>query len=147
MSYVKYIFSVVCGAVLSYFRLYGIAFTVVAIAVLFDIITGVLASVMDGTGLSSERAYKGVIKKAVLFLALGFGTFLDAFLPYAAQAVNLDTPKSMLFSSVICVYITVTECISVIENIYRCNNRALPEWIVKLLRTARDDIDRGGDSQ
>ena len=111
---------------------------------LFDIATGILASIMDGSGLSSQKAYKGVIKKVVLFLALAFGTFLDVFIPYAASSVGLSVPKNLLFSSVICVYIAVTESISIVENIYRCNNQALPGWIAKFLKNAKDEINNGG---
>ena len=147
MNNIKYLLSVAGGAVLAYFKLYGLAYTIVGAAVLLDIVTGVLASVMDGSGLSSQKAYKGVIKKVVLFVALAFGTFLDVFIPYAASSVSMNIPKNLLFSSVICVYIAVTESISVIENIYRCNNAALPSWIIKFLKSAKDDIDSGGGDE
>ena len=144
MSNIKYLLSIAGGAVLAYFKLYGLAYTIVGAVVLFDIATGILASIMDGSGLSSQQAYKGVIKKVVLFLALAFGTFLDVFIPYAASSVGLSVPKNLLFSSVICVYIAVTESISIVENIYRCNNQALPGWIAKFLKNAKDEINNGG---
>ena len=122
MSNIKYLLSIAGGAILTYFKLYGLAYIIVGAVVLFDIVTGILASLMDGSGLSSQKAYKGVIKKVVLFVALAFGTFLD-------------------------VYIAVTESISIIENIYRCNNQALPAWIAKFLKTAKDDIDKGGGEE
>lgn len=144
MNNVKYLLSIAGGVILTYFKLYGLAYIIVGAVVLFDIVTGILASLMDGSGLSSQKAYKGVIKKVVLFVALAFGTFLDVFIPYAASSVNFSIPKNLLFSSVICVYIAVTESISIIENIYRCNNQALPAWIAKFMKTAKDDIDKGG---
>lgn len=145
MNQLKYLLSIGGGAVLTYFKLYGLAFTIVAVVVLFDIVSGVLASLIDGTGLSSQKAYKGLVKKAVLFLALGFGTFIDVFIPYAAGTVNMSLPKNLIFSTVICVYIAVTESISIVENIYRCNNNALPLWIAKYFKTAKDSIDNNGN--
>lgn len=147
MNNIKYLLSIAGGAVLTYFKLYGPAYIIVGAAVLFDIVTGILASIMDGAGLSSQKAYKGVIKKIVLFVALAFGTFLDVFIPYAAASVNMSIPKNLLFSSVICVYIAVTESISIIENIYRCNNQALPAWIAKFLKAAKDDLDSGENAK
>lgn len=147
MNNIKYLLSIAGGAVLTYFKLYGPAYIIVGAAVLFDIVTGILASIMDGAGLSSQKAYKGVIKKIVLFVALAFGTFLDVFMPYAAASVNMSIPKNLLFSSVICVYIAVTESISIIENIYRCNNQALPAWIAKFLKAAKDDLDSGENAK
>ncbi len=140
MTRFKYYISAIGGVVAAYFKMYGLAFTLVGVAVLFDIVTGVLASILNGGGLTSAKAYRGVIKKLVLFIALGFGTFLDVFIPYAAQAANFTIPKNLLFSTVICVYITVTESISIIENIYRCNGAALPKWLLKMLKTAQNEM-------
>ncbi len=144
---VKYYLSIVIGAVMTYFKMYGLAFALVGVAVLFDVVTGVMASLIDGTGLSSGKAYKGLIKKLMLFVALGFGTFLDVLIPYAADTVNISFPHNLLFSTVICVYIAITECISIIENIYRCNNSVLPSWVLKALKKAKEDMDnKGGDN-
>ena len=145
MNSVKYIISVVAGALLAYFKLYGLAFGLVAAVVILDLITGVIAAVVTGEGLSSQKAFKGVLKKATLFLALIFGTFLDLFVPYAVKHVNISLPEGLLFSSVICVYIVVTECISIIENIFRCHDGALPKWLEKLFAGAKDKLDKGGD--
>lgn len=144
----KYIISAVTGAVLAYLKMYYAAYIFIAAVVLLDIVTGIAASVIDGSGLSSVKAFKGVIKKLILFVTLGFGTFLDVFIPYAASVINIRIPESLLFSTVICVYITVTESISVAENIYRCDNRALPDWLLRVLKKAKEDIDsKGGESK
>lgn len=144
MNYMKYIMSAVGGVVLAYFRLYGFAFAIVGASVLFDMMTGVIAAIATGEGLSSKKAFKGVMKKLMLLIALGFGTFLDVLLPYAANTVSIPVPKNLLFSTVICVYIALTESISIIENIYKCNSLALPGWISKLLESAKKDMDEKG---
>lgn len=144
----KYVFSTIAGAILAYLKLYYIAYIFIAVVILLDVITGIAASVIDGSGLSSKKAFRGVVKKFVLFVTLGFGTFLDVFIPYAAGTVNISFPEGLLFSSIICVYITVTESISVIENIYRCNDSILPSWILSILKKAKEDIDlKGGDKK
>ena len=140
MNSVKYILSVIGGTILAYFKLYGFAFAIVGIAVMLDLVTGILAALIDGEGLSSKKAYKGVLKKLSLFVALLFGTFLDMFVPYATNAVNIDLHVGLLFSTIISVYIVVTECISIIENIYKCNSNALPEWLKKLFSNAKNDL-------
>lgn len=147
MNNFKYLLSAAGGAVLAYFRLYGLAYTVVGVAVLFDIVTGILASLVDGSGLSSRKAYRGVLKKSGLLMTLGFGTFLDVFIPFAAKSVSLTVPENLLFSSVICVYITVTECISIIENIYRINGRILPEWLMRFFKTAKEELDSKNEGE
>lgn len=131
------------GTLAGYFKLYLPLIAVVFTAVMFDIITGVAASVYTGEGLSSKRARKGAIKKAVLFLALGFGTFLDFLLPMAASKIGLELKPGILFSSVVAFYIAFCECVSVCENIYRANPDALPTFLKKLLADAKDKIDKG----
>ncbi len=140
MEKVKYLFSIIAGAILSYLGAYIVLYALVFCAVLFDLITGLAAAVISGTGLSSKKARRGVIKKLVLFVALGFGTFLDVFIPFAAQNIGLDFGGGLIFSTVICVYIVVTECISICENILICNESALPEWLKKMLEKAKGDI-------
>lgn len=146
MNNIKYFFSIAGGAILAYLKMYGVAFSLVAVAVFFDVVTGVLASVANGSGLSSGKAYKGLIKKLILFVALGFGTFLDVLIPYACKTVNFNIPSNLLFSTVICVYITVTESISIIENIYKASGSALPKWILKMLKSAKSDMDKEGEN-
>lgn len=143
----KYLISAVAGAILAYFKLYHIAYIFIVVVALLDIVTGIAASIVDGTGLSSQKAFKGVVKKLILFVTLGFGTFLDVFIPYAAGVVNVNMPESLLFSTIVCVYITITECISIVENIYRCDNAILPTWILKILKKAKSEIDAKGDDE
>ena len=143
MEKLKYLFSVIAGALLAYMGAYIVLYGLVFCAILFDLITGCMAAVISGKGLSSSKAARGVLKKLVLLIALGFGTFLDVFIPFAAKTVNFDFNGSLIFSTVICVYIVVTECISICENILICNKSALPSWLLKLLNKAQSDIDTG----
>ena len=89
MNYVKYIVSLLLGALLSYFRLYGFAFTLVGAAVIMDLVTGVLAAVISGGGLSSGKALRGVLKKLSLFAALLFGSLFSALYALAGGLVSL----------------------------------------------------------
>ena len=56
MEKVKYLFSIIAGAILSYLGAYIVLYALVFCAVLFDLITGLAAAVISGTGLSSRRA-------------------------------------------------------------------------------------------
>ena len=79
-------------------------------------------------------------------MALLFAFFLDVSLPAIMDVVKIQTPfdKSLLFGSIVGVYIILNESISICENIIKANKMALPKWLKKLFQDAKKDIDEGG---
>lgn len=110
-------------------------------AVVLDVITGLVKAKATGEGLSSDKATKGFWKKISLFMGLLFGIFLD----YAASTVLLHTGVNigidMPFALIICAYIIINEAISIAENLYLTNPDSFPKWISKLLKVAKDKIE------
>ena len=147
MNSFKYFLAMAGGILASYFKAYIPLIVIVLIAVIFDIVTGVCAAVSTGEGLNSKKARRGALKKATMFLSLGFGMFLDYMIPYSASQIGFDVNIKLMFSSVIGFYIAFTECISVCENIYRCAPSAFPTWIAKILTEGKTKLESmGGDS-
>ena len=132
------------GIVAAYFKAYLPLLAVVSIAVLFDIISGVIAAVYTGVGLNSKKARKGALKKAAMFMALAFGIFLDYLIPLAAMRLSISIPQTVVFSSVIAFYIAFGECVSVCENLYRCNPDTFPKWISAILTEGKNALDKKG---
>ena len=145
MDKLKYIFALAGGAVIAYFEKYAVLYVFVCAAIVLDFITGMLAAVIDGTGLSSKIARRGFFKKILLLVAVAFGTFLDVLMPFAAEKVGIGYDGTLIFSSIIGVYICVTESISVAENIVRSTGGTVPKWIIKLLKQAKDGVEKGED--
>lgn len=141
MGKIKLLISFLLGLAAAYFRQYALLYVLVTVAALLDLATGVSASVIEGTGLSSKIARRGFLKKFVLLIGVGFGTFLDVLLPMCAGNIGIHLPQNLLFSTVICVYICLSECISITENIYRCVGGAMPSWIAGILREAKDNLE------
>ncbi len=141
MEWIKYAASALVGAVIAYLKGHGLLFVLVVVAVVFDLASGMLAAVIAGEGLCSDRARKGFLKKVALLVALCFGTFLDVLIPWAAGYIGIPIPDTMLFSAMICAYICITESISIAENIYKCNHHALPSWIKQLLQQAGQKLE------
>lgn len=133
MGKFKYFIAACGGAIAAYFKAYIPLIVIVLIATIFDFVTGIIAAMYTGVGLNSAKARKGALKKATMFLALGFGIFLDYLIPMAAAQIGFTFTAKLLFSSVIAFYICFTECVSICENIFKCNPNAFPKWIVKLL--------------
>ena len=145
MDKIKNLFITVTGILLAYFRLYLPLIAVVSVAVLLDIVTGSIAAVYTGEGLSSKKAWRGALKKLTAFLSLGLGIFLDMLIPAAAARLGFEMTENLLFSTVIAFYIAFSECVSVCENIFRCNPDAFPKWIVRLLTDGIKHIEKKGD--
>lgn len=141
MEKTKYLLMAIGGLLAAYFKAYIPLIVIVLIAVVFDFITGVVAAVYTGVGLNSAKARKGALKKATMFLALCFGIFLDYLIPMAAAQIGFKVTIDLLFSSVIAFYIVFTECVSVCENIFKCNPNAFPKWIVKMLSDGIKHLD------
>lgn len=145
MDKLKYVFSAVGGILLAYFKLYIPIIAVVFMAILLDIVTGVIAAVYTGEGLSSAKARQGALKKASMLLALGLGIFLDYLIPMAGAQIGFNVTAKLLFSTVIAFYIAFTECVSVCENIFKCDPDAFPKWIVRLLSDGIKHLNERGD--
>lgn len=145
MDKIKYFLITITGILLAYFKLYLPLIAVVSVAVLLDIITGTIAAVYTGEGLSSKKAWRGALKKSTAFLSLGLGIFLDMLIPAAAVKIGFEMTQSLLFSTVIAFYIAFSECVSVCENIFRCNPDAFPKWIVRLLTDGIKHIEKKGE--
>lgn len=143
MDKLKFLIIAAGGAVASYFKVYVPLVVIVGISVIFDIVTGVVAAVYTGEGLNSKKARRGALKKATMFLALGFGIFLDYLIPLAVSQVGFSADIKLMFSSVIAFYIAFCECVSVCENIFRCNPDAFPKWIAKILTDGKNHFEKG----
>ena len=83
----KWLFATISGAIAAFFGDYGAFICLVAIAVVLDVITGIIKAMATGEGLNSEKARKGFWRKISLFVALIFGIFLD----FTAQSVIIKT--------------------------------------------------------
>ena len=128
---------------------YIILIILVAVAICLDIIAGLIRSVATGVPITSARGTKGFWKKMILLFSMAFAFFLDLAFPLLLDVVNIKLPfeRSLLFGSIVGVYIILNESISIAENIMKTNNKSLPKWIKKILTGAKQEIDEKGDKK
>ena len=141
-NFTKWLLSVITGALAAFFGQYGLFIVLVAVAVVLDVVTGLIKAKATGEGLSSEKANKGFWKKISLFVGLLFGIFLDyaaaAVLIHAGVNIKIDMP----FALIICAYIILNESISIGENLIAIDPGNMPPWVVKLLRGSKGKIEK-----
>ena len=137
----KWLYSVVLGSIATFFGQYGLFLILVALAVVFDVITGLVKVKATGERLSSEKATKGFWKKIAFFVALLFGIFLDFAAVTVLLRAGVELGVDMPFALIICAYIILTESISISENLLAINPDIMPKWIIKLLRGSKEKIE------
>ena len=142
MESVKWVASIVLGAVATFFGQYGILILLVSAAIMLDLFTGLIKAKVSSTETwCSEKCRKGLFKKLALLVGMAFGFFLDWFIPYVLLYVNVSLPFAMPFAMIICFYIVLNESISISENLYAANPEVMPKWIVKLLVNVKDKLE------
>ena len=140
-EHVKIILSTILGIIATFCKAYGTIIAFVCFAIIFDVVSGVVASKASGIKITSAKAHKGFWKKVGLLLGLFFGIFLDMFIPSSLSIINISIPFNMPFGLIFGCYIVFNECISICENIYRINPTILPRWIVSILNGGIEKID------
>lgn len=137
----KWALSLLAGAVINFAKQYTVIIVCVAVVVIFDFITGMIASKATGKAIESKIATAGFWKKMALFAALALGIFLDFFIPFMLRYLSIEIPVTALFGMIFGCYIVINECISIAENLYKCNEEILPRWVVSVLTGAKEQLD------
>ena len=142
MEKIKWLLSVICGAISVFAKQYAMILVFVALVVALDFVTGIIKAKAVGEPISSKKGTRGFYKKLALFAGLFFGFFLDYFIPYALSTINLTLPiDGALFGMIIGCYIVINESISICENISKSNPEILPLWLIKMLVGTKNQID------
>ena len=138
----KWLISIICGTVATFFQQYGLFILFVSLAITFDYcITGLIKAKTIGEGLTSQKGWKGFWKKISLLVGLFFGIFLDYAIPLLFARAGLTLGVDLPFALIICCYIVLNESISVCENLYLINPNIMPKWIIKLLKGSKSRLD------
>lgn len=134
--------SVILGFLANIYDKYSVMLIFMSLAIIFDVITGVMKAKCNGIKLSSKIGTKGFFKKFVFFIAYFFGVFLDLFIPYTINSTGIDENINTCFGLIIGAYIILNECISICENFYEINQDIFPKWIINILNNMKDKINK-----
>ena len=107
---------------------------VTLIAILLDVVTGFVKAFFNKSVNSTVLRNGGKHKVAEIFSIV-----LAIFVKYAFTILKISIGFDILI--VICTYIIIMECISIIENIGDMNSNALPNKIRNLFEKLRKEIE------
>ena len=141
----KKLLSVLLGVLVSFTDKYGVMILLVGCAIVFDFATGIVKAKIN-ENLSSEIGTKGLFKKVALLICLFFGFFLDYALVYMGNYISINIPITP-FGMILCFYIILNESISICENLYACDSGIMPQWIVKILQSAKSELEDNKDGK
>lgn len=120
---------------------------VALIFIIFDIVTGVLQAMINGT-FKSHKMRKGGLRKLCLLIVIAFGVALD----YSQTVVDLGFNFPCL--QMITGYITFMEIMSIVENFNLAFPGSLPKSLISVLGHAaeengvkKEDEDQSNDDE
>ena len=134
--------SVIIGFLANLYDKYSVMLAFMSLAIIFDVVTGLIKSKCSGEKISSKKGTRGFFKKFVFIMAYAFGVFLDFFVPYVISTTGSNIDAECCFGLIIGAYITLNESISICENLYACNPDMFPRWIVSILQNFKDKINK-----
>lgn len=112
---------------------------------LADYITGIMASIYRKEAVSSYRSIRGIIKKILMWALVGVGVAIDYLLMYAGSQTGLEpVPVRFAVASLVAVWLTVNELLSILENI-QAAGVALPPFLTRILQGIQKYVEEQRD--
>ena len=139
--------SVLFGMVASWTQEYTTLLSFVTIAIVFDIVTGVLKVMSKSEKWHGRKAMRGFWNKISLYCGLAMGIFLDFFIPFMAKEVGIQMETNAHLSYIFAAYIVLNELISACQNLQQCNSHIMPSWVLRLLQSGAETIEQKGPKE
>lgn len=112
---------------------------------LADYVTGMMASVYRKEAVSSYRSIRGIIKKILMWALVGVGAAIDYLLLYAGSQAGIEpVPVRFALASLVAVWLTVNELLSILENI-QAAGVALPPFLARILQGIQKCVEEQQD--
>ncbi len=140
LSWVKTAVSLVGASVALYFQKLAIPLIVLFCAVVMDYATGLLGAYLHRE-LSSERGWKGILKKIAYFAAVCVGCGVDYLLTAFGALFGVTFQTSLAVGVLVTMWLIINESISVLENLVKIGVPLPPflEKTVKRLKVAVEE--------
>ncbi|MDU7337376.1 MAG: phage holin family protein [Clostridium sp.] len=113
---------------------------------LTDYVTGIMASIYRKEAVSSYRSIRGIIKKILTWSLVGVGVAIDFLLMYAGSQAGMgELPVRYAVASLVAVWLTVNELLSILENIQATGVR-LPPFLTQILQGIQKCVEKQQDN-
>lgn len=128
---------------MTYFHQLLFPLVILGIIMLCDYISGVAAAFVHGE-LSSRTGVIGVIKKVAYLLIVVVGMAVDWTIRIAADQVGINAMDFSFFGLLVIVWLTLNECISILENVDRIGVN-VPPFLRKIIEKLKQSAEKKGN--
>ena len=130
--------------------LYVILF--LAVAMVFDYLTGMLASKNEAIdhpddpeyGWNSRKGAKGIIKKVGYLCVIAVAMMVDYIILHVAAEIGMEIELKAFFGILVTVWYLLNEILSIIENAGRVG-APVPDWLRRYVAVLKDRIEQKGE--
>ena len=129
-------FAALLAGIGAYAREIVIPVAVLAGVMTLDYGTGVAAAWEEKT-LSSQTGIRGIVKKAAYLSLVAVGMAVDYVFQEAGGSLGVSMPLEYFFGLLMCMWLIINECISILENADRLG-LPVPPFAEKLLLRLRE---------
>lgn len=116
MKNFEYTISAIFGAFFSFFGILAIPLLLLIPCNLIDYFTGLAASKIQGTKITSTKSFAGIVKKISMYVLIFVGFGIDCMIEYVTETFHMQMPFSFLFSAIVASWLVINELISITEN-------------------------------
>lgn len=140
---IKGAFTVALAAVGSYFRQLAIPVILLAVVMVLDYATG-FASAWIGRRLSSRSGLIGIIKKLGYMVLVAVAAVVDWIIQISAEQAGITVALPSIFALLTTIWLTLNECISVLENLHEIGVPVPPFLLAVIQRLKKGTENSGG---
>lgn len=142
---IKGVASVALAAVSSYFRQLALPVILLAIVMVLDYATG-LASAWIRRSLSSRSGLIGIIKKLGYMVLVAVAAVVDWIIQISAEQAGITIALPSIFALLTTIWLTLNECISVLENLHEIGVPVPPFLLAVIERLKKGTENSGGSA-
>ena len=140
MTNTKRVIIIVLSAVESFLGVLAVPVYILVSCNVIDYITGLMAAKYRNEPVSSYKGVRGIFKKVSMWLLVIVGAFIDRLINYAVSVIGFDFKVPFVVATVVAVWLSVNEIISILENIVDMEV-ALPPFLLPLIKKVKGVIE------
>lgn len=110
----------------------------------FDYITGCWAAESRGERISSEKSRAGIKRKVGNFILILVVSGVDILINYSFTCAGSDFREPFIFATVVAVWLTVNESISILENLGDVGT-PIPKFLKPLMQRIQKTAEDAGE--
>mgnify|MGYP002697577756 FL=1 len=103
-----------------------------------------IASKFRNQDINSYRSIRGIFKKIAMWLLVVVGAIVDEMIKYSTAQIGIDIKVQVLIASIVAIWITCNEVISILENIQDIGV-PIPGFLKPLVKNIRSQVEHQTD--